>query len=154
MPVNMDITETRLGKDPDLSGIVRRMDDTGPAWEVIGETVETSIQQNFEEGGRPEKWVELKASTIAEREREGKWPGKILVRHGATGLAGSVSYTAYNDKVVVHGNSVYAAIHNFGGMAGPGRSVEIRKREFMMLQGEDYEEVKDTLRRYTTRGEV
>ncbi|OQY41840.1 MAG: hypothetical protein B6240_14665 [Desulfobacteraceae bacterium 4572_87] len=54
-----------------LKGILSRMGNLKPAMALIGETLHTSIMENFEEGGRPKKWKKLADRTMAERVRDG-----------------------------------------------------------------------------------
>ncbi|MBW1779057.1 MAG: phage virion morphogenesis protein [Deltaproteobacteria bacterium] len=129
-----------------LSGLLKRMDDLSGPMAVLGETVLASIQENFEAGGRPTAWEPLAPSTIEERTRKDKWPGRILVRTG--GLTGSISYEAFSDKAVVSANKVYAAIHHFGGKAGRGRKTTIPARPFMMIQDEDLAEMQEAIKDY------
>lgn len=139
----------------ELKGIIRRMGHARPAMQVIGEIVQESIQRNFEEGGRPRKWKPLAPATIKQRKRLGKWPGRILVRSGtAGGLMGGISYRAFNDRVVAHANKVYAAIHHFGGKAGKGHKVDIPARPYMMVQDEDWREIKAALNDFVMKGKA
>lgn len=132
-----------------LKGVLSRLGNVKPAAELMGETILESITTNFEEGGRPKKWKSLKKSTQEQRRRMGKWPGRMLVISGhAGGLMGSIAYTALNNGVIVHANKVYARIHHYGGMAGKGRTVKIPARPYMMVQDEDWAEMKDQLRKY------
>jgi len=145
--------------DSELQGlfkkIIARYGNLQDANEKIGEIVKTSILRNFEEGGRPNKWAKLKDSTIELRKKQGKWPGQILVRRGmGEGLMGAVSYKAASNKVVFVGNKDYSAIHHFGGMAGKGRKTKIPARPYMVIQDEDWEEIKETLNDYIIEGEV
>lgn len=136
-----------------LKGIVKRHGDAQGAFELIGEIIQTSIIRNFEEGGRPAAWKDLAESTKKQRERQGKWPGQILVRSGARGgLMGSISYDARPKEVVFVANKPYAAIHNFGGQAGRNKSVEIPAREYMMIQDEDWPEILETLNDFLIKG--
>ena len=138
-----------------LSEVIRRMGDAGPALNVIGEIVHESIQTNFEDGGRPRPWKLLSPATIAQRKKSGHWPGRILVRKGVSGgLMGAVSYRAFNNKVVWTANKVYAAIHNYGGQAGRGRKVTIPGREFMLIQDEDWQEIDETMKDFIVMGNV
>ena len=126
-----------------------RLGSLQPANEIIGEIVHSSILRNFEEGGRPEGWPDLADSTKKQREKEGSWPGQILVRNGArNGLMGAVSYDALPDAVVFIGNKEYSAIQHFGGKAGRGRKTTIPARKYMMVQDEDWDEIMDALNHY------
>jgi len=132
-----------------LSRLQRKTSNLTPAMRIIGEIVQTSIQRNFEAGGRPKRWLPLAAATIRQRRREGHWPGPILVRHGVSGgLMGSISYRASGDRVVLSANKIYAAIHHFGGMAGRGHKTRIPARPFMFVHDRDWIEIKDALRKH------
>ena len=116
------------------------------AMEIVGEIGLTSIQRNFEEGGRPGNWRPLAASTIKQRIRERKWPGQILMKTGVSGgLLGSISYEAKSRQVIWYSNKIYAAIHHFGGQAGKNHAATIPARPYMMLQDEDWPEIKAAL---------
>lgn len=153
MGTEIHINDRELQKT--LKGILSRLGNIKPAAELMGEIALESIQTNFEDGGRPKKWKPLAESTIADRKRQGKWPGRILVRQGhAAGLLGSIAYTAFNDKVVVHSNKVYARIHHEGGMAGRGRRTKMPARPYMMIQDEDWAEMKDALNAFILQGKA
>ena len=124
-----------------LAGILKRIGNPGPAMKIVGEIVRTSIVRNFEKGGRPTKWKALSPETLKTKK------GTAILREQgmAGGLMGSVNYKPFNDKVVVSANKVYAAIHHFGGKAGRGRKVTIPARPFMMVQDEDWVEMKAAL---------
>ncbi len=140
--------------------IYRRTKNLGPVLATIGEIVQASIQRNFEEGGRPEKWKALAPSTIKQREKTGKWPGKILVRRGtAGGLQGSISYRVFSAGVTLSALKKYSAAHHFGREAMGRRSTlgsrEVQRgvsgipaRPFMMLQDEDWREIEEELKDY------
>ena len=143
MPIKIDIKVLKDEIQPMLVELKRRMGNLSPLMKNVGEMALTSIRKNFEAGGRPQKWPGLKLSTIKQREAQGHWPGKILIRHGVSGgLLGSISYKTQSDRVILSANKVYAAIHHFGGMAGRGRKVTIPPRPYMLVQREDWEEVK------------
>ena len=131
-----------------LGAIIKRMENPKDAYEIIGETVRTSIVRNFEKGGRPKKWQELSPVTL-----EKKRGTKILMEQGmAGGLAGSITYKAKSDRVVVGTNKVYGAIHHFGGRAGRGRKVSIPARPYMMVQDEDWREIEAELSDFILKG--
>ena len=165
-----DDVSTLLGK------MSARMNDLTPAMELIGEVVVASIQQNFKEGGRPEKWKALSPVTIKQRQAENKWPGAILVR---TGHLRQVYSRAEKDKVSVGTNLIYAKTHQFGARKGSFGSVTARVKEhfrrmkdgkeirvkahdrtqslpwgdiparpFLMVQDEDWVEMKAVLEEY------
>ena len=143
MPIKINIKVTRDDVTPLLARLKEKMGNLSPFMKNAGEVLITSIRKNFETGGRPEKWQGLKASTIKGRMLQGHWPGKILIRHGVSGgLLGSLSYKASPDRVVVSANKIYAAIHHFGGKAGRGHKANIPARPFMLVQDEDWSEIK------------
>jgi len=88
-----------------------------PVLHEIGEILLFSVQRNFDVGGRP-AWPKLAKSTIAQRVKAKKWPGKILQRSGAYGLLGSVNKRVGKDFVAIGTNKVYAATHQFGAKKG------------------------------------
>ena len=149
MPVEIKITKKDLGAEKRVAEMLARVKNLRPAMRIIGEIGLTSIQRNFEEGGRPKKWKPLAASTIKQRRRQGRWPGQILVRLGiGSGLLGSISYRVFPSKVVWSAKKIYAAIQHFGGKAGRGHKVKIPARAYMLFQREDREEFRDALSEY------
>ena len=88
--------------------------DLRPALNAIAMELVSQTEANLAAEGRP-KWQPLAASTIAQREKHGTWPGKIL-QVSSGGLA--------------------ADIHQLGGEAGRGRKVHIPARPFLPFTGE------------------
>ena len=91
-------------------------------------------EANLAAEGRP-KWQPLAASTIAQREKHGTWPGKIL-QVSSGGLAADISTEVGSTFVRVGSGKEYAAIHQLGGEAGRGRKVHIPARPFLPFTGE------------------
>ena len=133
-----------------LGGILKRMGNPAPAMKILGAIVRTSIVRNFEKGGRPTKWQALSPETLKKKK------GTAILREQgmAGGLMGSVNYKAFNDKVVISANKVYAAIHHCGGKAGRGKKVTIPARPYMMVQDEDWVEMKAALGDFIVRGKT
>lgn len=153
MPVETSISINDKAINALLTKVSRRLDNTQPAFEIIGDIVLSSIQQNFEEGGRPDKWAALEQVTIDKRIETRRWPGQILVGLGAGGgLLGSISFRTFAQGVVFSASKIYAAIQHFGGQAGRNKSVTIPARPYMMVQDEDWEEIKEALTDYLTGG--
>lgn len=100
----------------------------------LSETMHTAVKLNFRYAGRP-KWLGLKYRN-----------GKPLNDTGA--LRNSFSTFSDNDTALVGTNLVYAAIHNFGGMAGRGRKVRIPQREFLVLSNDDKQALMDDVQDY------
>jgi phage virion morphogenesis protein len=144
-----------------MNRLSRRMRDMSPVMSELGEIALSSIEKNFEVGGRysspdswrggSKKWKPLASATIKQREKEGKWPGQILVK-SAGGLAPSISTYVTKDSVSVGTNKVYAAIHQFGGRAGRGHKVTIPARPYIVIQDEDITEMKAAVTDYLTGG--
>lgn len=176
MPVAIEI-QPQGGIDETLARIAAHLDDLTPVTRLMGEIVHGSIQENFEAGGRPTAWAPLSAATIAQRLRQGKWPGRTLMRLGvAGGLFGSISYRPFKDRVELSANKAYAALHQFGARKGQfgtvtaqirehvrllksGKEVRVRAhtrtmtlpwgnipaRPYMMVQDEDWDEIRDSI---------
>lgn len=100
----------------------------------LSETMHTAVMMNFRQSGRP-KWLGLKYRS-----------GKPLIDTGH--LRNSFSTLADNDTARVGTNVVYAAIHNFGGMAGRNRKVNIPQREFLSLTQTDTQNMIDEVQDY------
>lgn len=133
-----------------LEALAERIEDNRPLMREIAGILLDSVEENFEHEGRP-PWPDLAPATIAERERKGYWPGRILQRRGGGGgLAGSIQTDAGLDYAMVGTNKRYAAIHQLGGKAGRGRKVEIPARPFLGVTEEDmhaiYEAIDEWLR--------
>ena len=123
-----------------LSGIQERAGNLTPAMQIIGQIVRNSVLKNFMEGGRP-KWRPSK------RAMQG---GKTLV--DTARLQNSITAKAFSDRAEVGTNVIYAAIHQFGGKAGRGHKVTIPARPFLMVQPEDWTEIKAALTDHLLKG--
>lgn len=135
-----------------MKTLLSRLGDLTPVMKNIGEIVIASIGKTFESEGRPKKWKPLARSTIRQRERLGHWPGKILQRHG---FLKQMAYRAESKRVLVFPRSEaqrYGAIHHFGGMAGRGHKAKIPARPFMLVQNEDWAEIKRIAETYLLKG--
>jgi phage gpG-like protein len=119
--------------DAGLQDVVRRaVPDVGSHLPEIGELLLTSIDENFQVGGRymsigngeftggTQKWVPTKATkeeTPGGRDSSGRFRkrsgGLTLVDSGL--LAKSISYAVEGDGLVLRAGMVYSAIHQFGG---------------------------------------
>ncbi len=126
-----------------LGKVVDRIGDPAPAFEVFGDIVVSSVQENFEQGGRPGKWAPLTESTL--KKKNGR--GSILVGNGgaADGLLGSIHAEATPNAVYIGTNLVYAATHQFGRPGGGWHGSDIPARPFLMFQEEDELEILDCL---------
>lgn len=131
-----------------LSGIMKRMADMTPVNREIGEVVYESVQRNFEEKRAPDgtPWKPLAGSTKKARARKGRSAEDILILNRI--LMGSIHADAYPDRAEIGTDLIYAAIHQFGGLAGRGHSVEIEAREYLGVRDEDWPEIKDAVLTY------
>jgi len=161
MEINVEIKDAEVKSM--LERLISRVKKATPAFREVGQIVRRSVIRNFEVGGRPEKWKPLAAATILKgiRKKEYTRTGtlkayakrritgrKILVDTGT--LRNSISVEAYPDRAVVgpKGSIPYARIHQLGGQAGRGHKVNIPARPYLMVQDEDWIEIKNALVRY------
>jgi len=115
----------------------RRARNINPALQSIRNVLESSVEQNFIDEGRPKKWKKLKAATIKARERKNKWPGKILTVSAQ--LRSSVNSRAQNRSVIIGSNKVYAPPVD-------------KLRNFLLFQKEDIQESREILRDHLLKG--
>ena len=91
--------------------------------------------QNFHANGRP-AWAGLSPVTLEIYRKQGITPQGILQRSPA-GLKASIQGDHDRDSATVMAGSGqsknYAAIHQFGGMAGRGRKVKIPARPYLPI---------------------
>ncbi len=96
---------------------------------ALGEEAVTQVKVEFEEGRDPygEAWRPLANATLKSSPR--RIGGKILLDSGR--LRRSFNRVAMPGGFAVESNVKYAAIHDFGGMAGRGRKVKIPRRQIL-----------------------
>ena len=58
---------------------------------------------------------------------------------------GSIHPEAHPDRAEIGTDMIYAAIHQFGGLAGRGHVVEIPARPYLGVRDEDWPEIKDAV---------
>ena len=142
-----DMIEIRIDSAkfaPSLKRLAACGRDSTPAMRAAAGIMNDAVEENFEAEGRP-AWKSLAASTLKQRAKEGS-TGKILQRRG--NLARSITRHYDADSAVVGTNTVYAAIHNFGGKAGRGNKVEIPAREFLHLEPEDEDDIERSFAKF------
>ncbi len=111
----------------DVAGAILRIRDRlakgAEAYEGIGTSLKDNIRLGFVDSMSPygEPWLPIKYRD-----------GQPLVDTGR--LRDSITYQASDDGVEVGTNVVYAAIHQFGGMAGRGQKVHIPARPYMPVR--------------------
>ena len=139
-----------------LLSLEKKFQNLQPLMEIIASDMKEAVEKNFDEEGRPNKWLDLTPQTKKQREIQGTWPGKILQRRGGgDGLLGSISTKATNSEAVVGTNKVYAAIHQFGGnihqsgISKKGKSwvrnITMPARPFLVFTDDDVEDIKENI---------
>lgn len=138
--------------DEALQRLVRAGVNMSPAMQIIAGILDDAVHENFELQGRP-KWLGLSASTIAQREKKGHWPGKVLQQSGALRNSIGTEFGADYAKVGVQKGlaSKYAAIHQFGGQAGRGRKIKIEPRPFLSITEADEGKIVSEMNNYLRR---
>ncbi len=114
-----------------LKVLQSRIQHMQPIMRSIAEIMRDEVEENFAQEGRP-KWKPLRPSTIAKREKEGHWPGRILQVRGQ--LAASITAKATDTQAVVGTNVEYAAVHQFGGKIGP-RIIKPKNKKALFWPG-------------------
>ena len=144
------ITSNAVDVSRELKVIADRFGNALPAMQIIGRRVLSSVIENFQAGGRPKGWQPLSPVTLAKKKG-----GSILVGDGfGGGLLGSIHFKTEPSAVMVSTgtNKKYAAIHQFGGQAGRGHKVTIPARPYLMVQDQDWAEIKDDLAGFILKG--
>lgn len=136
--VNFNLDSSEL--DAELKRLQTRMQEMRPvmaaiAVQLLSETIGAFADERSPGG---EKWRPLALSTIRGREKRGAWPGQILhdgSRKNSLHLSRSIvaDCSPTHARVGVTPNP-YAAIHQFGGMAGKGKNVKIEARPFLPMR--------------------
>jgi phage virion morphogenesis protein len=110
--------------------------------EALGGYMVASVQQNFEEGGRPAKWQPLKPATIKRK----KGPG-ILIESGNLfqGIAYEIDMKQKEVVIGPTGESLaYAMRHNYGDKG----NWPIPRRQYLIIQEEDREYIESFTRAF------
>ena len=123
-----DLTDSRL--DPALQYLSSKVTSAEPLMKSLAGILNYAIEENFNtQGSRlPGGWPQLAPATIKQRISKHLWPGKILDRHGASGLVGSIAQKWTDTSAQAGTNKVYAAILNFGGTTQHAARTEIFER--------------------------
>ncbi len=120
-----------------LNRIAAKTENKSDLMRNIAGTLESAVLTNFDVGGRP-PWLGIKHRQ-----------GSPLV--DTENLMSSITSDYDNDSALVGTNEPYAAIHQFGGMAGRGRKVKIPARPFLELTSQDEEDILDDVQTYWQR---
>lgn len=131
----------------------RDVRDADRALAVAGEYVVGSIQRNFQQEGRPQRWPGLAASTIAGR-RRGKGRGGIKILQDTRRLGGGIHKQVVGGGVKIATSPLpYARRQQEGYPGGKGRGhSKTPARKYLMLQvPEDVNEIGNIFRRHIAR---
>lgn len=136
--------EQQLGR---LGKIGSNIKNLQPAFKAASVLVMESVNRNFMEGGRPDKWQTLRPLTIRSRKGSGspeplRDTGMLMNSIGVPGQSGILAFTPWSVRVGT--NVPYAKFHNDG--------IGVPKREFMILQEEDIEKVVKVFDEHTMKG--
>ncbi|MEG9304669.1 phage virion morphogenesis protein [Psychrobacter celer] len=143
-----------------LNQAARQTSDTAPLMRLISSQLLSQTQQNFRAQGRP-KWQALSDVTVANYEKLGISTAGLLRRSNSLYNSVQTFSDAVSATISAGGgnqSSAYAAIHQWGGMAGKNRKVKIHARPYLPidadgnLQGEAADGVHQVLMRYLQRG--
>lgn len=138
---------------------------------AIGALMLGSVEKNFQQQGRPEKWSPLSPRTLAARrglkrdssgrlrDRKGRYAGqnkgaRILI--DTARLKNSMGYRVHlalpDSSVEVGTNVIYAPRHHFGYEGGEGRGrSKTTARPFLLVQDEDTRDMREILSRHISR---
>ena len=119
--------------EPALFLLSQRVTSAEPLMKTLAGILNFAVEENFRtEGSRlPGGWPKLSKKTIQQRTRLKLWPGKILDRHGASGLAGRNVMKWTGATAQVSNNLKYARIMNSGGnITMPARSEIFERARF------------------------
>lgn len=115
----------------DLKRIKRELDNTSPLLEDLQEAALSKVEEAFIDGKSTvtmQKWQELSPVTKAYKKRKNLSEKKLIARNK---LRMNINGRILNDTVKIGTNVHYAAIHEYGGMAGKNHKVKIPARPYM-----------------------
>ena len=118
-----------------LAKLSARVGNMAPYLQALGEDIVERSKTRFGNSTGPDGngWTGYSPVTLGLMRKRGKTPGKLLVDIGA--LSSEIYATVPGGKVLhVTASQGYAAIHQFGGMAGRGRKVKIPARPFLPVR--------------------
>lgn len=129
--------------EADLAAISRRVRDLRPLLAEIGEQVVSQTALSFISGRGPDgkAWIPSR--------RVSTGGGQTLIDTGR--LRGSFGYDATDRQVEIGSNVVYAAIHQFGGVAGRGHGVTLPARPFMPTRVDQIDDLDTIMNRFLER---
>lgn len=152
MPATIEITVDSAHVAQAFERLEAALADLRPAMRDIGGLLEKETDDNFRAQGRP-PWPKLSQATLLHRLMGTGGKGSVFRKDGGlkasarrkleggmamlqnTGDLRSSVQAHYPDALSAIIGSVkeYAAIHQYGGMAGRGRKVKIPKRQYIPI---------------------
>lgn len=142
MEINIEIDDSEVTKA--LRNLQAAADDMTPVMRDIAGVLADSVEESFEQEtdlAANEKWPDLKDKTKLAREKQGKWPGRMLQVSGQ--LAASIQSEYGPDFAAVGTNKIYAATHQFG---DPNRNIPARP--FLGIGQDDRDEILDIIKNH------
>lgn len=119
---------------------------------IIRELLLTSINRNFEVGGRYSKNSQFGGGKAKWKpsQRAIRQNGQTLLNTGQLASSIIVEPKFENGNLIISmgGNKKYTAIHHFGGRAGRGRKVAIPARPFLVIQNKDITNIQKLIARH------
>lgn len=118
-----------------LGRVAEAMQDTSPLTAAIAGSLVAVTDDNFAAQGRP-TWAGRKPSTTKSYQRQGLTYGGVLQRSGD--LRARIVPSSNRDSASIGSNLPYAAIHQFGGMAGRNKKVKIEARSYLPMDANGF----------------
>lgn len=149
--ISIDIDDS--GVRTALAGLSARMNDLRPVMAEFGEILLESVQRNFEEHRAPDgtPWKPLsKRYGRWKASRKGRKLTDILLLNRI--LKGSIHPKVESRQVVVGTNTVYAAIHQFGGTTGRKHAAMMPARPFLGFRADDMKEIREAIEGFLLEG--
>lgn len=132
-----------------LTGAIDRSADLTPVMKQSAVLMMGSINENFQQGGRPAPWFPLALSTIKQKVRQG-YSVMPLIRTGT--LRASITPRVGQTSFKLGTSIVYGRIHQKGGKAGRNHSATIPARPYLVFQDEDLRQINRLVSDYIRRG--
>ncbi|WP_432460805.1 phage virion morphogenesis protein [Agarivorans sp. QJM3NY_25] len=131
-----------------LNQLLKQTEQLRPAFEDIGEHLQLSHRQHFDQQQSPqgEAWQALSPSTQALKP---KLQDQILRLNDI--LRDHLSYQANDEQLLFGSNQVYAAMMQFGGTTSPNSmipNVEIPARPFLGINQDDEQAIFEILNQH------
>jgi phage gpG-like protein len=129
--------------------------------ERVGKKMVASIQTNFKQQGRPEKWSPLKPQTLRRRRRlagridtggKGKRRGSRRILIDTGWLISSIRYIQFLNGVAAGTSLKQAKRQQFGYPGGKGRGrSQTPARPYVMFQPEDVKDISNIFSRHVRK---